>query len=397
MRLDTALRALKRACLLAGGSLVLALGAAWLPNSWGLSSLSASLIKAAGAREVTDILGRHVTVPDHPKRIVLGEGRLIYALQPLEGDNPFSRVVGWQGEFRTADTQNYDELRKRHPEAEQVAVIGRTSADTISPEKVLDLHPDLAVFSTSGHGPGQSSAVTQRLESAHIPVIFVDFRADPVAHTVPSMHILGQALDRPQEAKAYTDFYQSRLDLIQQATSRVPAEKRPTVFIDMLAGTRSCCHTAGKGNMGAFIEAAGGRNIAAPLLPGFLGEVSAETLITRNPDVLILDGTRGPGHTGPGLKLGAQVTPAVARQSLDSLLQAPELSELKAVRSGRSYGLWHSFYDSPFNILAIEAMAKWFYPGLLPDLNPEADLHEISTRFHGLPASGTYWTAAGAP
>lgn len=374
MRLKTALRTLGAATALVAG----------------LAAFSAQ------ARDVTDILGRTVTVPDHPQRIVLGEGRLIYALQPLEGNDPFGRVVGWQGEFRTADTQNYDELHKVHPEAEQIAVIGRTSADTISPEKILDLHPDLAIFSTSGHGPGQSSGVTQRLEAAHIPVIFVDFRAEPVAHTVPSMRILGEALDRQKEATDYISFYESRLKLIQDATAHIPENRRPTVFIDMLAGTRSCCHTAGKGNMGAFIEAAGGHNIAASLLPGFLGEISAEALITMNPDVLILDGTRGPGSTGPGLKMGAQVTPVVAQASLDKLLQVPELSGLKAVQDGRSYGLWHSFYDSPFNILAIEAMAKWFYPDLFPKLDPDADLREIATRFHGLPATGTYWIAAGA-
>lgn len=361
-----------------------------------LASFFSGAIWGAQAREVTDILGRTVSVPDHPKRIVLGEGRLIYALQPLEGDDPFARVVGWQGEFRTADTQNYDELCKTHPEAEQIAVIGRTSVDTISPEKVLDLHPDLAIFSTSGHGPGQSSGVTQRLAAAHVPVIFVDFRVDPVAHTVPSMWILGEALDRQKEAKAYTDFYTDRLNVIQAATEKTPEAQRPTVFIDMLAGARpSCCHTAGKGNMGAFIKAAGGHNVAASMLPGYLGDISAEALITLNPDVLILDGTRGPGSTGPGLKMGAQVTAPVAQASLDKLLKTPELSGLHAVRDGRAYGLWHSFYDSPFNILAIEAMAKWFYPERFAKLDPEADLREISTRFHGLPATGTYWISSG--
>lgn len=357
----------------------------------------AMLPLSAQAKDVRDITGEVVSVPDHPQRIILGEGRLIYALEPLEGRHLFDHIVGWQGEFREADTQNYEQMLKTFPEAARVAVIGRTTADTISPEKVLDLHPDLAIFSTTGHGPGQSGDVTARLRAAHIPVLFVDFRQDPVKTTVPSMLILGQALGREAEAKAYTDFYEERLKAIRSVVETIPEAQKPTVFINMLAGARqSCCHTAGRGNMGAFIEAAGGRNIAASLLPGYIGDVSAEMVIAQDSDVLILDGTRGPGHSGPGLKMGSQVTPEMAEASLNSLLQAPELAGLKAVRNGRAYGIWHTFYDSPFNILAIEVMAKWFYPERFKDLDPEADRSLVQSRFTAMPNSGTYWIKAHA-
>ncbi len=358
---------------------------------------STMLCPRAQAKDVTDITGHIVSVPEHPKRIVLGEGRLIYALEPLEGGHLFDRVVGWQGEFREADKQSYEQMLKTFPQAEKVGVIGRTTADTISPEKILDLHPDLAIFSTTGHGPGQASEIVSRLRSAHIPVVFVDFRQDPVKTTVPSMRILGQVLGREAEAEAYSQFYEGRLQAIRRVVETIPEAQRPTVFINMLAGARqSCCHTAGRGNMGAFIEVAGGRNIAASLLPGYLGEVSAEMVIAQNPDVLILDGTRGPGNSGPGLKMGAQVTEDLARASLKKLLQAPELAGLKAVSNGRAYGIWHTFYDSPFNILAIEVMAKWFYPERFKGLDPEADRREIQSRFTALPVSGTYWIKADA-
>lgn len=355
------------------------------------------LCSHAQAKDITDITGQVVSVPDHPQRLVLGEGRLIYALEPLEKEHLFDRVVGWQGEFREADAQNYEQMRKTFPKADNVAVIGRSSADTISPERLLDLHPDVAIFSTTGHGPGQSGDVTERLKAAHIPVIFVDFRENPIKTTVPSMRILGAVLGREKEAKAYTDFYEERLKAIRAVVDSVPYNQRPRVFIDMLAGARqSCCHTAGRGNMGAFIEAAGGRNVAAGLLPGYLGEVSAEKLIALDPDILLLDGTRGPVNAGPGLKMGSQVTQEQARASLNHLLEAPELAALRAVQTGRAYGIWHTFYDSPFNILAVEAMAKWFYPERFKELDPEADRREVQSRFTVLPISGTYWIKADA-
>lgn len=349
------------------------------------------------AKNIIDITGQNVSVPDHPRRIILGEGRLIYALEPLEQKHLFDRLVGWQGEFREADTQNYEQMRKVFPQAEKLAVIGRSSADTVSPEKVLELRPDLVIFSTTGHGPGQGSDIAERLKAAHIPVVFVDFRENPLKTTVPSMRILGHVLGREKEAKVFTDFYEKRLNEIHAVVDQIPQEKRPTVFIDMLAGTRqSCCHTAGHGNMGAFIEAAGGHNVAADLLPGYLGEVSAEELIALDPDILILDGTRGPVRSRVGLKMGSQVTPEQAKESLNRLLEAPELAGLRAVKTDRTYGIWHTFYDSPFNILAVETMAKWFYPDRFRHLDPEADRQEMQGRFTTLPLSGTYWIKADA-
>lgn len=364
---------------------------------FGFSSPFSILQSSVHAKTVKDILGKTVEVPDHPQRILLGEGRLIYALQPLEGKHLFDRIVGWQGEFKQADTQTYTKIKKVFPQIEKVAVIGKTTADSVNPEKVLELNPDLVILSTSGHGPGMSDPLTLRLQKANIPIIFVDFRHDPVANTVPSITLLGKALDREAEAKAFTDFYQSRLNLIQNRLKDLPEEKRPTVFLDMLAGARPCCHTAGKGNMGHFVEVAGGRNIAAPLLPSVFGELSVEQVIASNPDFIVMDGTRGPLADGPGLRMGALVTPNDARLSLNRLAKIPALAGLKAAQDRHIYGIWHSYYDNPFNILAIEAMAKWFHPDMFKDLNPDADLVEMGKRFTSLKADGTYWTSLTDP
>nr|WP_206057874.1 ABC transporter substrate-binding protein [Novacetimonas pomaceti] len=349
---------------------------------------------AAGAHAatITDMAGRTVEIPHDVHRIVLGEGRLIYALAPLEREHLFDRIVGWQGEFRTADTQSYDQYVARFPAAAKVALIGKTTADTISPEKVLDLRPDLAILTISGHGPGASSELVSQLQAAHVPVVFVDFRANPLHDTVPSMRILGTVLNRQAEAQDYITFYQSHLDRVTQAIAKVPMEQRPTVFIEMLAAMReSCCHTAGKGNMGAFIEAAGGRNIAAPLLPGYIGDIALEKVIASDPDIYIADGTKGPRAAGPGLRMGAEVSPDLARSSLRTVEERPGISTLRAVTGGHAHGLWHAFYDSPYNILAVEVMAKWFHPDLFADLDPDRTEKELYGRFLPVRQEGTFW------
>lgn len=51
-------------------------------------------LPGAQARQVTDLAGRVVTVPDHPRRVLLGEGRFVFAMALLDRADPVARVVG---------------------------------------------------------------------------------------------------------------------------------------------------------------------------------------------------------------------------------------------------------------------------------------------------------------
>ena len=55
------------------------------------------------------------------------------------------------------------------------------------------------------------------------------------------------------------------------------------------------------------------------------------------------------------------------------------------------HGLWHDFYNSPYNILAIEAMAKWIHPEKFASLDPQHTLEQINQQFLGMPLAGQYW------
>ncbi|WP_454676907.1 ABC transporter substrate-binding protein [Achromobacter marplatensis] len=353
-------------------------------------------LPGAQARQVTDLAGRVVTVPDHPKRVLLGEGRFVFAMALLDRKDPVARVVGWQGELKQQDPYSWTQLVKRYPKAADVPLIGKTSEASVSPEKIVSLQPDVAVFSLSGHGPGRNNPMIAALQAAGIPIVFIDFRQHPVENTVPSMRILGQALDRQAEADAYIAFYEDHLARVRKIVDPVPQAQRPRVFVEMLAGVwPACCHTTGNGSFGDLLETAGGVNVAAPVLPGAIGDVSLEFLLDAKPDVYIATGSRSePGR--PGLLVGPGAAAAVSADSLSTLLGRDGIRDLDAVKQHRAYGIWHAFYNSPYNVVAIEAMTKWLYPERAAALDPQASLDALYHQFLDVDNAGTYWTAPAA-
>ena len=46
---------------------------------------------------------------------------------------------------------------------------------------------------------------------------------------------------------------------------------------------------------------------------------------------------------------------------------------------------------SPYNILAIEALAKWVLPEKFTDLDPQLTLNELNQEFLDTPLAGQYW------
>lgn len=344
----------------------------------------------AQALTVTDVLGRKVEVSGNAQRIVLGEGRLFFALALLDRDNPFQRVVGWQNDVRLLDPHTFDVYAQRFPQVKQIPLIGQASEQSVSAEQILALKPDLAVFSIAGEGPTQHSPVADILAAASVPVVFVDFRVHPIEGVRTSLTALGAALGRQAEADQYLKFYDAHLQRIRDGVAGLDDAHKPSVFLELLAGVwQAPGHTTGKSGLGSVIEAVGGRNIATGVVPGALGDISVEYALSAKPDIYIATGNRQ-----PGLILGAGVSQQQARESLGKVLQRPEFASLDAIRNGKAHGLWHDFYNSPFNILAVEAMARWVHPERFAGLDPAQTQAQINQNFLRIGLDGTYWIDA---
>ncbi|HSD36268.1 MAG TPA: ABC transporter substrate-binding protein [Rhodocyclaceae bacterium] len=352
---------------------------------------------AASARSVTDLADRNVQVPDKVERILLGEGRFLVALGLLEGADLTKRLVGTMGEFVVLDPDGYAQYRKQFPALEKLPLVGQTSSDSFSVEKAISLKPQVAIFGLEGHGPSPANTeVISKLQAAGIAVVFIDFRKDPLAHTERSMTLLGQVLGREKEALAFTDFYRTELARVTDGLKGVT--RKPRVFLESRVGLREeCCETMVNGMMGRFLDAAGGENMARALVPGQVGVINLEYLLSQQPDIYVATaiGNSVAGAGSRRILMGAGVSAGAAQQSLASSMKRQGIASLKAVKSGHAHAIWHHFYDSPLNVVAVQAFAKWFHPDRFATLDPSATLTTLYKRFQPLPLDGTYWTTLG--
>lgn len=352
------------------------------------------------AKTVTDLAGREVALPDNVERIILGESRYIPALGILQPDDPVKQVVGMLPDFKLADPAGYQQYLDAFPHIEQIPLIGRSARDSFSVEQAIALNADVAIFGVDGHGPTSHDArLIDQLQQVGVVIVFIDFRQSPLENTPRSMALLGEVLGQQQRAEAFNQFYQQRLSAISETLETVTEDEKPRVFLHSRVGLgQSCCETMVDGMMGHFIQYLNVINIAADKVPGTSGILNREYLLVNQPDVYIATAIGSPRtlqNSPQFIALGAGINQSQARGSLKQTLDTAWLQQLDAVKQGRVYAVWHHFYNSPLNIAALEAFAKWLYPELFFELQPEQTLIDLYRQFQPIQLNGTYWTGLG--
>ena len=346
--------------------------------------------------EVTDIVGRRVTIERPVERFVISEGRYIPLLALLRPDRPVDGLVGMMTTLGWTQPELERQLYARFPEARDIPLFGHKSADSVSVERIIDLAPQLAIFGIGDHGPGAENAeLVAQLEAAGIAVLFIDFRMDPLNNTLPSIDLIGRVLGEETRADAYAAFYRAHRQAVLETVAT--ATTRPTVFLQVHPGRRDCCWGMADGMLGPFVELAGGRNIADGTAPGPTTQHTAEFLIVEDPQVWIgtASGTSEEYARGdPPVAVGPGMTAETGRDSLRRYLAQPEFAALSAVRTGRAHALWHNFYNSPFNIVVLEAIAKWLHPERMAAIDPQRTLERIFAEFLPFEVDGTYFATA---
>ncbi|MHC8491333.1 ABC transporter substrate-binding protein [Thalassospira sp. SM2505] len=361
-----------------------------------LTMLVAGTAQAADSIKVTDVTGREVSINLPVERVILGEGRLIYGLATLDSEDPFERVVGWRDDLKKADPQTYDIYAAKYPRIDDIPTFGGIKDGTFDVEQAISLKPDVVIMNLEAKGATEDGGYDDKLAAVGIPLVYIDFREAPMKNTETSMKILGQLTGKEDRAAEFIKF---RSDSIKRITDRLAKANpaKPQVFIERAAGySEECCMSFGNENFGTMVEMAGGVNIAAAIIPGTFGTINPEQVVASNPDQFVGTGASWEAYVpgGAWVGLGPDADMVEARRKLIGLMERPAFTGIKAVQNGQVHAVWHQFYNSPYQFVVIEQMAKWFHPDLFTDIDPEATFKELHTRFLPLDYQPGYFISA---
>ena len=360
--------------------------------------LAISTAQAADDRlKVTDLAGRTVEVPAHVDRILLGEGRQIYIVAALDRENPIGRIAGWKDEFERSDLDTYKLYQTRFPGIDAIPDIGDPEEGTFNAEQAIALKPDVLFLLLGQKQAAEESGLIRTLENAGIATVFIDFRDEPFTNTEPSVRLFGQILGRQDRAEDFIAFFRQQMAVVEDRLAKADAP-RPKVMIERAGGTgwgAECCATFGQENFGRMVAIAGGTNIAADLIPGAFGVLNPEQVTVANPDVVITTGANWARFVPDGgwVGLGPDADQAAAKDRLAALVRRPAYTGVKAVADGRVHAIWHQFYDSPYQFVAVQQIAKWLHPNLFADVDPEATFRTLHERFLPIPYRPGYWVS----
>jgi len=349
----------------------------------------------AAPTTVTDVTGREVTVEVPAKRIILGEGRQIYLLGVLQREAPFANVVGWREDLSQADPDSYAAYAEKFPELKDLPTFGGFKDGTFDVEQAAALKPDLVLMNLESKAATEDAGYDDKLAQLGIPIVYVDFREDPMANSVKSMEIMGKLTGHEDRAKEYVEFVDQQMKRVTDVLAKAEFT-RPKVFVDRAGGyTDDCCLTFGNGNFGEYVEIAGGQNIAKDIVPGTFGTLNPEQIIASNPDQVIVTGGNWEayvlGGAWVGVGPGADMTAAHAK--LKALSERTAMTGITAVKTGEIHAIWHQFYDNPYYFVAVQRLATWLQPQLFADLDPEATLKELHERFLPVSYRPGYWVS----
>lgn len=350
------------------------------------------------AVEVTDIVGRKVKVMAPVERVILGEGRQIYIAGLLDKEAPFRRIVGWRDDLLKTDPANYKAYKAIVPEIDKIPAFGGMKEGAFDVEQAVALKPDVILMNIEAKVAVDEAKMVEKIAALGIPVVYIDFREKPMEHTETSMRIMGKLFGKEAVAEEFIAFRAKSLANVAERlkAANLAEEKKPLVMIDRAPGLGGeCCMSFGNENFGRMVEMAGGRNLAQKIIPGTFGTVNPEQIVASRPDVVIVTGSSWEAFDPKGgwVGVGAGADEAEARKKLAALMQRPPFAVSPAVKNGQAYAIWHQFYNSPYQFVAIEQIAKWLHPDLFKDVDPAATLATIHQKYLAIPYQPGYWVA----
>ncbi|MBU9845991.1 ABC transporter substrate-binding protein [Rahnella ecdela] len=330
-------------------------------------ALSFASPSVLASRQITDQLGRQVTIPDNVDRVVVLQHQTLNLLVQLDATKDIVGVLNnWQKQLGSGYVRLAPELAKT-PEVGDLT--------SVNLESVVALHPQV-VFVTN-YAPQE---MIDQISQAGIAVVAISLRDDPKGEehkmnpVLPDedkayteglkkgIALIGEVVNHQKQAQELIDYTFSERKLTAGRLKDIPPEQRIRTY---MANPDLTTYGSGK-YTGLMMSHAGAMNVAAATVKGFK-QVAMEQVIAWDPQVIFVQ-DRYPEVVG-------QINSDPKWQSID------------AVKNHRVYLMpeyakaWG--YPMPEALAIGELwMAKKLYPQKFADIDMQEQANAYYQRFY---------------
>jgi iron complex transport system substrate-binding protein len=260
------------------------------------------------------------------------------------------------------------EMKEFYPEICNLPTVGKWNDPDI--EAIISLKPDAVLT----YGTTPSIDVENALKNANIQMIRLNLYSEIAPQ---SLEKLGYIFDKENEAKKYSVYVNTYINDIKSRTKGISDDKKPKIYIESRIPYLTL-DIGGTADLACVC--AGGKNIAAK----YNGtELDPEWIVEQNPDIIVRWST-------VAQSAGYSVTdPSKLISMRDEVLNRQNFAEISAIKNKSVY-IFGSDVMYLRGFIGIIYMARWFYPDLFNDLDPEAIHKEYLEKFQGMPYQGVY-------
>lgn len=309
---------------------------------------------AAGEREITDMAGRTVVVPDEIETVFSSSTVTAIFMYTLAPD----KLLGWNYEL--------NELEKSIILEEYHDLPNFGMGDSINYEAVIAADPTIAV-NVGTINDKMISDCDKLSKSLGVPVVAVD---GDLAASAEAYRFMGALLGEEEQAEKLASYAEKTFADIEKM--EVPEDKKVRIYY---GNGEDSLETAPAGSAhGQIIDMVNAVNVAdLEMGEGSRVQISAEQLLAWDPDVIVVNGEPKADMSGAS--------------AAETILANPDYASLKAVQNQQVYGTpnapfsWMDRPMGPNRIVGIRWLSGLIYPEYL-NYNVDEEVKEFFDLFY---------------
>lgn len=309
---------------------------------------------AAGEREITDMAGRTVVVPDEIETVFSSSTVTAIFMYTLAPD----KLLGWNYEL--------NELEKSIILEEYHDLPNFGMGDSINYEVVIAADPTIAV-NVGTINDKMISDCDKLSKSLGVPVVAVD---GDLSASAEAYRFMGELLGEEEQAEKLASYAEKTFADIEKM--EVPEDKKVRIYY---GNGEDSLETAPAGSAhGQIIDMVNAVNVAdLEMGEGSRVQISAEQLLAWDPDVIVVNGEPKADTSGAS--------------AAEAILANPDYASLKAVQDQQVYGTpntpfsWMDRPMGPNRIVGIRWLSGLIYPEYL-NYNVDEEVKEFFDLFY---------------